>query len=102
MTALGSTPPFVFQRVFKEILKRKYNKDLDLGLGNGQLFGTEYFFRPLCAVHLVSGFGLEHILFQIRLITSCGIIFVNVDLYSKSNNITSITISLTFHDSCRV
>jgi hypothetical protein len=49
--------------VFKQIPKRKYSKDLDLGLGNGRLFSTRYFFGPSCVVDLVSEFNPEHITF---------------------------------------
>jgi hypothetical protein len=40
-------------------------KDLDAGLGNSQVFSTQYCFWPSCAVHLVSSSDLkEHIIFQ--------------------------------------
>jgi hypothetical protein len=40
-------------------------KDLDAGLGNRQVFVTQYFLGPSCAVQLVSGSDLKtHLTFQ--------------------------------------
>jgi hypothetical protein len=39
--------------------------DLDAGLENSQVFVTQYFFGPSCAVQLVSGSDLKkHLTFQ--------------------------------------
>jgi hypothetical protein len=90
--------PFVLQEVSSKRFRRENSKGL--GLCNGRLFGTQYFFGPSCAVHVVSEFNPKHKLFQIRLIAASGILFVNICLYSNSTNTISITISLTFCDNC--
>jgi hypothetical protein len=45
---------------FQGYSEEKVARDVDLGLGNAWVFGTQYFLGPSCAVHLVSEFDPEN------------------------------------------